>query len=73
MLDSKSDQRYSSLPVNQIPLSGLLLEEYLFYNVPDNWHVSVTDINPLRLFSDFEGMKLSDATGRNVGYAGYRW
>jgi hypothetical protein len=44
MPDSKSDQFYSRLPVNHIPLSELLLEEHLFYNVPDNWHVIVTDI-----------------------------
>ncbi|MEO6282320.1 MAG: DUF3095 domain-containing protein [Dyadobacter sp.] len=42
--ESKSDQFYSRLPVNHIPLSDLLLEEHLFYNVPDNWHVIVTDI-----------------------------
>ncbi|WAC13981.1 DUF3095 domain-containing protein [Dyadobacter pollutisoli] len=42
--ESKSDQFYSRLPVNHIPLSDLLLEEHLFYHVPDNWHVIVTDI-----------------------------
>lgn len=35
---------YSRLPVNQIPLSELLGEEHLFYKVPDNWHVLITDV-----------------------------
>lgn len=42
--ESKSDQFYSRLPANHIPLSDLLLEEHLFYHVPENWHVIVTDI-----------------------------
>jgi hypothetical protein len=44
MPDSKNDQFYSRLPANHIPLSDLLLEEHLFYRVPENWHVIVTDI-----------------------------
>lgn len=39
-----NDQFYSRLPVNRIPLSDLLTEEHLFYSIPDNWHVIITDI-----------------------------
>ena len=39
-----NDMFYSRLPVNQIPLSELLMEEHLFYKVPDNWHVLITDV-----------------------------
>lgn len=35
---------YSRLPVNQIALSDLLTEEHLFYKVPENWFVIVTDV-----------------------------
>jgi len=35
---------YSRLPVNEIPLCDLLMEEHLFYTIPSNWHVLVTDI-----------------------------
>jgi len=35
---------YTRLPVNQIPLSELLMEEHLFFNVPSNWHVIITDV-----------------------------
>lgn len=35
---------YSRLPVNAIPLSDLLMEEHLFFNVPENWHVLITDV-----------------------------
>ncbi len=35
---------YSRLPVNQISLSDLLMEEHLFFKVPDNWHVLITDV-----------------------------
>lgn len=35
---------YSRLPVNEISLSELLTEDHLFYKVPDNWHVVITDI-----------------------------
>lgn len=41
---TKNDLFYSRLPVNQIPLSDLLTEEHLFYKVPDDWQVIVTDI-----------------------------
>lgn len=38
------DQFYSRLPVNEIPLSDLLAEEHLFFNVPASWHVLITDV-----------------------------
>ena len=41
---STNDMFYSRLPVNQITLSELLMEEHLFYKVPDNWHVLITDV-----------------------------
>ncbi|SHN43890.1 DUF3095 domain-containing protein [Chitinophaga sp. CF418] len=43
-MSANNDLFYSRLPVNRIPLSELLTEEHLFYQVPDNWHVIVTDI-----------------------------
>ena len=39
-----NDLFYSRLPVNQISLSELLMEEHLFFKVPDNWHVLITDV-----------------------------
>jgi hypothetical protein len=39
-----NDLFYSRLPVNEISLSELLTEEHLFYKVPDNWHVVITDV-----------------------------
>src|SRR5688572_2052612 len=44
MANSPGDLFYSRLPVNEIPLSDLLTEEHLFYKVPDNWCVVITDI-----------------------------
>ena len=35
---------YSRLPLNQITLSELLMEEHLFYKIPDTWHVLITDV-----------------------------
>jgi hypothetical protein len=35
---------YTRLPVNEIPLSDLLMEEHLFFRVPENWHVIITDV-----------------------------
>ncbi len=40
----KNDLFYSKLPVNEIPLSELLTEEHLFYKIPDDWHVLITDV-----------------------------
>ena len=39
-----NDLFYSRLPVNEIPLGDLLMEEHLFYKIPPNWHVVITDI-----------------------------
>ncbi|MEP6952233.1 MAG: DUF3095 family protein [Ginsengibacter sp.] len=39
-----NDLFYSRLPVNEIPLSDLLTEEHLFFQIPGNWHVVITDV-----------------------------
>jgi hypothetical protein len=39
-----NDFFYSRLPVNEIPLAELLMEEHLFYKVPGNWYVVITDV-----------------------------
>lgn len=39
-----NDLFYSRLPVNEIPLSDLLTEEHLFFKIPANWFVVVTDV-----------------------------
>jgi hypothetical protein len=44
MSASSNDMFYSRLPVNEISLSELLTEGHLFYKVPENWHVVITDI-----------------------------
>lgn len=44
MAASDNSQFYSRLPVNEIPLGELLMEEHLFYKVPENWHVVITDV-----------------------------
>lgn len=44
MPPSGNDLFYSRLPINAIALSELLMEEHLFYKVPDNWHVLITDV-----------------------------
>ncbi|MCF0058648.1 DUF3095 family protein [Dyadobacter sp. CY356] len=41
---SINDLFYSALPVNKISLSDLLIEDQLFYKLPDDWHVVVTDV-----------------------------
>jgi hypothetical protein len=41
---TNNDQFYTRLPVNHITLSELLAEEHLFYPVPGNWHIIITDI-----------------------------
>ncbi|HTE25076.1 DUF3095 family protein [Flavitalea sp.] len=40
----KIDQFYSNLPVNELPLADLLLAENLFFAVPSDWYVIITDI-----------------------------
>jgi hypothetical protein len=44
MEPANNDLFYSRLPVNEIPLGDLLTEQHLFYKVPSNWHVVITDI-----------------------------
>jgi len=39
-----NDLFYSRLPVNEIPLSDLLTEEHLFFKIPGNWQVVITDV-----------------------------
>jgi hypothetical protein len=39
-----NDLFYSRLPINEIPLGDLLTEEHLFYKMPPNWHVVITDV-----------------------------
>jgi hypothetical protein len=40
----KNDQFYSDLPVNELPLADLLLAENLFFDVPSDWYIIITDI-----------------------------
>lgn len=40
----KNDLFYSRLPVNEISLSDLFTEDHLFYKIPANWHVVITDV-----------------------------
>jgi hypothetical protein len=44
MATNTNDLFYSRLPVNEIPLSDLLMEEHLFFKIPDNWQVVITDV-----------------------------
>lgn len=44
MPSGTNDFFYSRLPVNEIPLSDLFTEEHLFFTVPPNWHVVITDV-----------------------------
>ncbi|MEQ1677897.1 MAG: DUF3095 family protein, partial [Chitinophagaceae bacterium] len=44
MSANSNDLFYSRLPVNALPLSDLLMEEHLFFKVPENWHVLITDV-----------------------------
>lgn len=39
-----NDQFYNRLPVNTISLTELFGEDHLFFKVPDNWHVLITDV-----------------------------
>jgi len=43
-MSASDDQFYSGLPANEIPLSKLFLNEDLFFDVPANWHIVITDI-----------------------------
>ena len=44
MEPKNNDLFYSRLPVNEIPLTDLLMEEHLFFKIPGNWHVVITDV-----------------------------
>ena len=44
MQTQNTDHFYTRLPSNNIALSDLLTEDHLFYAVPSNWHVIITDI-----------------------------
>lgn len=44
MSPAPNEQFYSRLPANHISLGELLTEDHLFYNVPESWHVVITDI-----------------------------
>ena len=44
MSTTNNDLFYTRLPVNEIPLSELLMEEHLFFKIPANWHVIITDV-----------------------------
>ncbi len=39
-----TDQFYSELPLNEVPLNELLAGRKFFVPVPDDWHVVITDI-----------------------------
>jgi hypothetical protein len=44
MSAGSTDLFYTRLPVNHISLSDLLTEEHLFFKIPANWHVLITDV-----------------------------
>jgi len=44
MKPNKNDKFYTNLPVNEMPLSELLAKEDLFYEIPESWHVVITDV-----------------------------
>ena len=44
MSDGSNELFYTRLPVNQLTLGELLTEEHLFYRIPANWHVVITDV-----------------------------
>lgn len=41
---ANNDLFYTRLPVNEISLSDLLTEDHLFFKMPANWHVLITDV-----------------------------
>ncbi|MEO6538226.1 MAG: DUF3095 family protein [Ferruginibacter sp.] len=43
-MGNNNDLFYSRIPVNNISLSDLFTREHLFYRIPENWHVIITDI-----------------------------
>lgn len=44
MLQKDDPEFFTELPVNQIDLSKLFGRPHLFHNLPDDWHVIITDI-----------------------------
>jgi len=38
------DQYYSKLPISDLPVGELLVEDHLFYRLPEDWHIVITDI-----------------------------
>ncbi len=44
MKASNNDKFYTNLPVNEMPLSELLVKDDLFYEIPESWHVVITDV-----------------------------
>jgi Protein of unknown function (DUF3095) len=44
MAEVSNDMFYTRLPVNEIPLGELLTEPHLFYRVPADWEVVITDV-----------------------------
>ena len=59
---TNNDLFYSRLPVNEIPLSDLFTEEHLFYKIPVNWHVVITDIKK------FDGCNKGNMNDRHVHF-----
>jgi len=43
-MSQSNDQFYSDLPVNHLSLPDLFTKEALFFEVPEDWHVIITDI-----------------------------
>ncbi|MDN3581353.1 DUF3095 family protein [Mucilaginibacter flavus] len=43
-MSANNNQFYASLPVNNISLGDLFINDKLFFNVPGDWHVIITDI-----------------------------
>lgn len=43
-MPANNDHFYSDLPVNRLSMPGLFSREELFFEVPDDWHVIITDI-----------------------------
>lgn len=43
-MPSNQDHFYSNLPINKVALSKLLLKKDLFFDVPDDWNIIITDI-----------------------------
>ena len=44
MSRADDDQYYSKLPISDLPVGELLVEDHLFYRLPEDWHIVITDI-----------------------------